>query len=98
MSEFDNVSERLEAMEQRLEALHAQNARLAVHNRWLRRLGGVVLVVAFVAVIFAQGERLEAQAAKAKIVDAEEIILRDPAGKTRVKLGVEKDGSAGVHG
>src|SRR5262245_2799365 len=81
MSEFETiVRERLEQVERRLEVLQAQNIRLVAHNRCLRLAAGLLVLVGGAFVLLSGGEPVQAQA-KTKVVEAEQIVLRDSAGK-----------------
>lgn len=77
-------------LEQRLQHLEVRNARLETRARVVNRVlgfGGVA--VAGLAVLMGQAPKTDAPA-KLKV---SELIIVDDQGKTRVEIGVDKDGA-----
>jgi hypothetical protein len=78
------------SVEQRLERLERRNAALEVQNLWMKRAGLVAVVVAGAALWIGPAGAQNKE--KAKAIEVTGIKLVDDAGKTRMDLGVDKDG------
>lgn len=78
----------LAAVIQRLDNLEQQNHRLTRQNRWLK-CGGIGI-----ACLLASGLLMAADdASKPKVLEADQLVLRDARGKPRILLGSNKDGA-----
>jgi hypothetical protein len=85
---MSSLEERFQRLEQRNEALEAQNRRI-------RRLGLGGLAVVGIALLMGQAAAPKDDPAQFKAVKATMITLVDENGKTRLELGTDKSG-AGV--
>jgi len=83
------------SVEERLDRLDRRNAVLELQNRRMKQGGLAAAVVAGAALLMAPaGARDQGgDAVKAKSIEATTITLIDGAGKTRIEIGVDKDGA-----
>jgi hypothetical protein len=69
-----------------LAAVVARLEKVEQQNRKLKMVGGMVLALAVAGLLMGQA------LPRARIVEAEEFVLKDGAGKVRAELVVDKDG------
>jgi hypothetical protein len=79
------------SVEERLERLERRNAALEAQNLWMRRAGVAAVVVAGATLLVGQVGAQD-KAGKAKSIEVSAIKLVDDQGRTRMDLGVDKDG------
>jgi hypothetical protein len=74
------------SLEQRLASLEAENTR---QRQQLSRLGLAVCAISLGLILYAAWHTLFIGAVRATVVEARQIVVRDPAGRARIVLGTD---------